>query len=142
MQYVFREYQKRPVPVDTGRKLNLHKTSWTSSERLMYVQFTSCVCGSRMKWVNAKNFSSIKKQQPQFFLTPEAVSRRLYCQKGVLKKFVKFTGKHLSQSLFFNKVAGWGLQNYWKRDSVTGVFLYVLWNLEHAFYRTPKWLLF
>ena len=31
------------APVDTGRKLNVHKTSWTSSERLMYVQFTSCV---------------------------------------------------------------------------------------------------
>ena len=48
-------------PVDTGRKLNLHKTfrrrpeltqdvrktSWTSFESLMYVQFTSCICG---KW--------------------------------------------------------------------------------------------
>ena len=26
--------------------------------------------------------------------------------KGVLKNFAKFTGKHLFQSLFFNKVAG------------------------------------
>ena len=31
--------------VDTGRKLNVHKTPKTSSERLMYVQFTSCVYG-------------------------------------------------------------------------------------------------
>ena len=30
-------------PVGTGRKLNVHKTSKTSSERLMYIQFTSCV---------------------------------------------------------------------------------------------------
>ena len=31
-------------PLDTGRKLNVHKTfRRTSSERLMYVQFTSCV---------------------------------------------------------------------------------------------------
>ena len=30
-------------PIDTGRKLNVHKTSRTSSQRLMYVQFTSCV---------------------------------------------------------------------------------------------------
>ena len=29
-------------------------------------------------------------------------------RKGVLINFVKFTGKHLCQSLFFNKVAGWG----------------------------------
>ena len=28
-------------PLDTGRKLNVHKTPRTSSERLMYVQFTS-----------------------------------------------------------------------------------------------------
>ena len=27
-------------------------------------------------------------------------------RKGVLKNFAKFTGKHLCQSLFFNKVAG------------------------------------
>ena len=33
------------VPVDTGRKLNVHKTSWTSSERLMYVKITSYICG-------------------------------------------------------------------------------------------------
>ena len=28
------------------------------------------------------------------------------CEKGVLRNFTKFTGKHLCQSLFFNKVAG------------------------------------
>ena len=27
-------------------------------------------------------------------------------RKGVLRNFTKFTGKHLCQSLFFNKVAG------------------------------------
>ena len=27
-------------------------------------------------------------------------------KKGVLKNFAKFTGKHLWQSLFYNKVAG------------------------------------
>ena len=28
----------------------------------------------------------------------------VFCRKGVLRNFAKFTGKHLSQSLFFNKV--------------------------------------
>ena len=28
------------------------------------------------------------------------------CEKRVLRNFAKFTGKHLWQSLFFNKVAG------------------------------------
>ena len=31
---------------------------------------------------------------------------KVFCKKGVLKNFTKFTGKHLCQSLFFNKVAG------------------------------------
>ena len=30
----------------------------------------------------------------------------LFCKKGVLRNFAKFTGKHLCQSLFFNKVTG------------------------------------
>ena len=30
----------------------------------------------------------------------------LFCEKGVLRTFANFTGKHLRQTLFFNKVAG------------------------------------
>ena len=30
----------------------------------------------------------------------------MFCKKGVLKNFTKCTGKHLYQSLLFNKVAG------------------------------------
>ena len=36
----------------------------------------------------------------------EAVVQRCSVKKGVLRNFTKFTGKHLCQSLFFNKVAG------------------------------------
>ena len=32
---------------------------------------------------------------------------KVFCKKGVLNNFTKFTGKHLCQNLFFNKVAGW-----------------------------------
>ena len=31
---------------------------------------------------------------------------KVFCKKGVLRNFTKFTGKHLCQSLFFNNVAG------------------------------------
>ena len=42
-----------------------------------------------------------------FFLQPlEAVAGRCSVKKGVLENFSKFTGKHLRQGLFFNKVAG------------------------------------
>ena len=34
--------------------------------------------------------------------------QEVFCKKGVLRNFTKFTGKHLCQSLFFNKVAGLG----------------------------------
>ena len=30
----------------------------------------------------------------------------VFCKKGVLRNFAKFTGKHLCQNLFLNKVAG------------------------------------
>ena len=30
----------------------------------------------------------------------------VFCKKGVLENFAKFTGKNLCHSLFFNKVAG------------------------------------
>ena len=39
----------------------------------------------------------------------------VFCKKGVLENFVKFTGKHLCYSLFFNKVAGLSLQFYYKK---------------------------
>ena len=42
-------------------------------------------------------------------LITEAVARRCSVEKGVLKNFAKFTGKHLCQSLVFNKVAGLSL---------------------------------
>ena len=31
---------------------------------------------------------------------------KVFCKKDVLRNFTKSTGKHLCQSLFFNKVAG------------------------------------
>ena len=42
------------------------------------------------------------------FLT-EAATRGALQEKVVLRNFIKFTGKHLCQSLFFNKVAGLGI---------------------------------
>ena len=42
------------------------------------------------------------------------------CKNGVLRNFIKFTGKHLCQRLFFNEVAGLGaFFKKKKRDSGT-----------------------
>ena len=45
--------------------------------------------------VNCKSFGYHQKQPSEVF-----------CKKGVLGNFAKFTGKHMCQSLFFNEVAG------------------------------------
>ena len=47
------------------------------------------VCMKRFNWIH------IRSSRPEGF-----------CKKGVLRNFTKFIGKHLCQSLFFNKVAG------------------------------------
>ena len=60
------------------KKLVLRK--WTLSMAIFYVKEASIIYRS-------------------FF--PE-----LFCKKGVLKNYAKFTGKHLCQSLFFKKVGG------------------------------------
>ena len=52
------------------------------------------------------------------------VPPEVFYKKRVFKNFAKFTETQLCQSLFFNKVAGSGLQFYQKRDSDTGVFLW------------------
>ena len=51
------------------------------------------------------------------FRINRSTHRRCSVRKGVLRNFAKLTGKHLRQSLFYNKSL------YYKRDSGAGVFL-------------------
>ena len=54
-----------------------------------------------------KTFPEKKKRKTSIWLrTTEAAVGRCSIKKGVLRNFTKFTGKHLCQSLFLNKVAG------------------------------------
>ena len=70
----------------------------------------------------------------------------MFYKKAVLKNFAKFTGKHLYQSLFFNKVAGlrtpffierlwWLLFSNQKLQFLTTVKWYLLekWNIQKMF---------
>ena len=45
-------------------------------------------------------------------ISKDSTHRRCSVKKGDLRNFAKFAGKHLCQSLFFNKVAGLSLQLY------------------------------
>ena len=42
----------------------------------------------------------------RYLQTDRSSRPEVFCEKIVLKDFTKFTGKHLCQRLFFNKVAG------------------------------------
>ena len=44
----------------------------------------------------------------------------VFCKKGVLRNFAKFTGKHLCQGLFLNKVAG--VHSFIKKETLAQVF--------------------
>ena len=69
--------------------------------------------------------------------------RRCTAGKGVLRNFPKFTGKHLCQSLIFNKVAG--QENNFtrvcvKKETLAQVFSYEFWKIsKHAFCTEHLW---
>ena len=46
----------------------------------------------------------------------------MFCEKGVPRNFLKFTGKYLCQGFFFNKVAGLRPANLWKKETLAQVF--------------------
>ena len=48
----------------------------------------------------------VRKIYKSYLETFRSSRSALFCKKGVLRNFGKFTVKHLCQSLFFNKVAG------------------------------------
>ena len=60
-------------------------------------------------------------------------------KKGVLGNFAKFTGKHLCESLFFNKVAGFDLQ-YFKKETLAQVFSSEFCKISiNAFFTESLW---
>ena len=66
-------------------------------------------------------------------------SSRGFCKKGVLENFAKFTGKHLCQSPFFNKVAGLRPATF-KKETLVQVFSYEFCEIfkNTFFHRTPS----
>ena len=62
----------------------------------------------------------------------------VFCKKGVLRNFVKFTKKRLCQSLFFNKFAGLRPATLLKKRLLQRCFLVNFTKfLRTLFYRTP-----
>ena len=74
----------------------------------------------------------ISSKSTQSKRTTETVAQRCSVKKGVLRSFAKVTRKHLCQSLFLNKVAGW-------KETLTQVFSCDFCQISKKtfFYRTP-----
>ena len=59
----------------------------------------------------------------------------VFCKKGVLRNFAKFTGKNLCQGLFLNKVAC----NFIKKETLVRVFSCEFWEFsKNTFYRWTR----
>ena len=92
------------------------------------IVFRSCICclwwfGTLSKFSSNLYFFYffIKKDIVHQLLNSEAVTRR-YSVKSVFRNFAKFTKKHLRQSLFFNKVAGFKTATVLKKKLWHGCF--------------------
>ena len=63
----------------------------------------------------------------------------VFCKKSVLRNFTKFTGKHLCQSLFFNKIAGLRPATLLKKRLLNWWFpVNFAKFVKHLFYRTHR----
>ena len=58
------------------------------------------------------SFNTRKNHSTQYFTIGRSSRPEVFCKKGVLRNFAKFTGKHSAQVSVFNKVAGLSLQLY------------------------------
>ena len=84
----------------------------------------------KCKWKKIKN----KKPDTIDWVYSEAVVERCSMKKDVPRNFAKFTGKHLPQSLFFNKVTWLRPATLLKRHSGTGAFQWIFRNFwEYPF---------
>ena len=94
-----------------------------------------------------KVLNSCIKTQTQCFLgaflwktSCRSTRPEVFCIKGALKNFAKFTGKHLCQSPLFNKVAGPQACNFTKKETLEQVFSCEFCEIfkNTFFYRTPS----
>ena len=103
----------------------------------VYLKRFSCIQkqfrSSHLAHVFSCEFCEISKNT---WATASGSCSQMFFKIGVLKNFTNFVGNHWS--FFLNKVAGLKLCNFIKRDSNTGVFLWICEILGTRFFkRTP-----
>ena len=79
-----------------------------------------------------------KKAPSENYFCSEAVTRGVLWKKVFLKISQNFLENTSARVSFIIKLLAWGLQLYYKRDSGTGAFLWILQNFKlYLFDRTP-----
>ena len=116
MQLLKKKITLRECPFTAVVDLVLYLDPWAR----MCSIFISIVISNTLSVAASISRIVIKKREGKPYQY-RSIRLEMFCKKGVLRNFINLTGKHLCQSLFFNKVAG-------LRDSGRGVFLWVLWN--------------
>ena len=88
---------------------------WYTQVYNIHVIGTSKICD--LDHMNVTYICVVRKKHPL-----------LEIQIGILKNFTTFTGKHMCWSLFLIKLQGYSPETLLKRNSNTGVFLWILQN--------------
>ena len=101
--------------------------------------YKSCVSTANFQQVNADWVESYLGPHQTFMIERyKAVVQKVFCKKGVLRNFAKFTGKHLCYSLFFNKVAGLRVATLLKKETLAQCFpvkfLRTTFYIEHLWW--------
>ena len=132
-----------PIPKDTRICFGL---KW-NSQTITFFRFTKFISSSStpISLNNLQPFLTLCwifrqfKQSNVFTLFSWYRSSRpeVFCKKCVLKNFTKFSGKHLCQSLFFNKVAD--LRPI-KEETLAQMFSYEFWEiLKNTIFTEHLW---
>ena len=88
--------KRRQNLAETDRGSNYNKEDELKNFQTVKLHFTIVMNSDN----DDENYNENNEQHQFRSSRPE-----VFCKKGVLRNFAKFTGKHLRQSLFFNKVA-------------------------------------
>ena len=102
-------------------------------KKALMEKFISCAVKFKLllneiliKWISV--ILSVSIHSGKLFYNKQKHSPVVFCKKGAFRNFAKFTGKHLCQSVFFNKVAGLRPATLLKGNYGAGIFLWILRN--------------
>ena len=88
------------------------------------------------KWLSVKATKFLFSQNNSGLHYQKQPPEKVFYMKNGVKKLSKFTGKHLCQSLFFNKATCLRPATLYNKTG-TGVFLWILQNFKEFSHRTP-----